>query len=180
MNAIISLLPPPYYERVLAIWDDLEQHFGLVGVKRAPYPHFSWQGAETYQESGLHLTLETIAARSRAVMVASQGLAFFPGSHPVLYIALQKNDALTLLHKQLWAATRPLGNNFNPYYAPATWQPHITLAMEDLSAEMKDDVTAYLSHDRFEWQFEISSLSYYQETPGGSGVPTREYLLQAR
>ena len=175
MNALISLLPPPYGERVKNIWDDLEQQFGIVGVKRAPYPHFSWQGAERYEEEGLQLTLSTIAARISPFMLETNGIAVFPGNQPVVSIAILQNENLLRLHQQLWAAARPLGKDFNSYYAPGVWQPHITLAMEDLSLEMLDDVMAYLSQKPFDWKFQIKSLSYYQEDSTGTGKLAQQY-----
>ena len=180
MNAIISLLPAPFAEIVHATWQALETTFGLVGIKRAPYPHFSWQGAEQYEEQGILLTLQTIANKIEPFSIQTDGIKYFAADHPVVFIEVLKSAQLTRLHQQLWAATRPLSTTFNTYYAPAQWQPHITLAMGDLSNELLSEVLDWLKPREFHWQFMVNQFSYYQESGSQPGGLTHHFAFKSQ
>ncbi|PZN09218.1 MAG: hypothetical protein DIU69_08940 [Bacillota bacterium] len=41
MHAVVSLLDQSHYEKVEALWSELASRFGLRGIYRTPYPHFS-------------------------------------------------------------------------------------------------------------------------------------------
>ena len=58
MHGIVSLLPQPYYSEVEKLWDRLENNFGLSGIRVTPFPHFSWQIGENYDEPLLRKRLK--------------------------------------------------------------------------------------------------------------------------
>ncbi len=178
MNAIISLLPAPFAEIVHATWQALENTFDLVGIQRTLYPHFSWQGADQYSENGLLLTLQTIANKTTPFSIQTDGIKYFAGDRPVVFIEVLKSAQLIRLHQQMWAATRPLSTTFNPYYAPQQWQPHITLAIGDLSNELLPEVIDWLKPREFQWQFEINQFSYYQEFGSQPGQLTHHFAFK--
>ncbi|OJX48191.1 MAG: hypothetical protein BGO78_13035 [Chloroflexi bacterium 44-23] len=178
MNAIISLLPLPFADRVKDTWQELETRFGLIGIQRAPYPHFSWQGAERYEQQGLLLTLQTIANMIEPFAIQTGGVRYFAGEMPVVFIEVIKTPQLARLHQQIWNATRPLSTTFNPYYAPQQWQPHITLAMGDLPMEMLPKVLAWLQPQEFSWQIDIEQFSYYQESNNQAGQLTHHFAFK--
>jgi len=168
MNAIISLLPEPYYQIVEQLWDKLENEVGLRGIRAVPYPHFSWQGAIEYEEKGLELILRTMADLSKPIKVQTSGLGLFTGKSPVLFINVIKSPQLMRMHQQIWSGVRPIGKGFNLYYEPEVWQPHISLAMDDVTPEKIGPVMKELSTMDFNWTFEVDNFSYYvSDSPAG-------------
>jgi len=41
IHAVVSLLDHRHYKRVEHLWSELASQFGLHGIYRTPYPHFS-------------------------------------------------------------------------------------------------------------------------------------------
>lgn len=168
MKAIISLLPDPFYRQVEQLWDQLENEVGLRGIRSAPFPHFSWQGAQEYEENGLELILKTMADLSKPIKVQTSGLGLFTGKYPVIFINVIKSPQLMRMHQQIWSGTRPIGKEFNLYYEPDVWQPHISIAMEDVTPEKIGPVMKELSVIEFNWTFEIDNFAYFvSASPAG-------------
>ncbi len=163
MDAIISILPQPYHHRVQEIWQYLQEKHGLKGVLRTPIPHFSWQGAQNYNPEGARLTLAAIALATKPFSIQTSGIGLFTGDQPVMFIQVIKSPQLLRLHQQVWAATRLIGQEFNPYYAPDRWQPHITLALGDLSQAGIAPIMQDLAHQNFNWTFQVDHFAFYQE-----------------
>ena len=121
MHAIVSLLPQPIYREVEEIWDQLERDFGLQGVSPARFPHFSWQGAQDYDQSALEKTLSRFAAQIHPFKVRTTGLGVFSGVQPVLFIPVVKTLQLADFHRQIWQDLESDGSGINPYYCPDNW-----------------------------------------------------------
>ena len=168
MNAIISLLPDPFKQEVEQLWDQLENEVGLRGIRAVPFPHFSWQGAQEYEENGLELILKTMAGLSKPIKVQTSGLGLFTGKSPVLFINVIKSPQLMRMHQQIWSGTRPIRKEFNLYYESDLWQPHISIAMEDVTPEKIGQVMEKLSVIEFNWTFEIDNFAYFvSDSPAG-------------
>lgn len=176
MNAIISLLPEPFYHQVEETWSLLEEKFGVSGVRIAPFPHFSWQGALEYEEKGLDLTMKTIANLSKPFHVRTSGIGVFTGPHPVIYIEVIKSPRLMRIHQQIWSALRPLGKDFNPYYEADWWQPHITLAMGDVPSEMIGPIVSTVAPLQINWDFLVDNVALFVAS-GESGIIKQKYAF---
>jgi hypothetical protein len=62
-----------------------------------------------------------------------------------------------------------LGKSFNPYYEPESWQPHISLAMEDLTPETLATAVRAISMINLYWTLPIDNFAYFSSgTQGGS------------
>ena len=166
MDGIISLLPPPFYQQVEALWDELEDSFALKGVRITPFPHFSWQIAENYDQAGLALTLKQIAARGIEFMAQTSGLGIFSSPQPTLYIALVRNPLLTRFHQQVWKAVEPLSTGASPYYRADNWVPHITIAYLDLTPQNIGALIQNLAFREFNWQFAVNNVGYISQASG--------------
>jgi 2'-5' RNA ligase len=169
MHGIVSMLPQPFYRQVEDLWDELERDHGLRGIRVTPYPHFSWQIGEEYDEAGLELTLSAVAKLSKPFTVRTTGLGFFSGEQPVLFIPVVKSPDLVRYHQQLWKALEPLGKGINPYYNPQNWVPHISLAYLDLNPQNIGAVTRVLAFRTFNWEFSVENLVYIFEPAGQVG-----------
>jgi len=169
MYGVVSLLPQPFYDRVEGLWKELEEE-GLHGVWVTPYPHFSWQVAETYAEEDLAQTLRELARQTAPFDVHTAGLGLFGGEQPVLYIAVVKSPELMAFHQRLWTALAPLSQGLIPYYAPPNWMPHITLACTDLGRQNIGAVMRRLLGRDYHWQFTVDQMVCVYEPQGTVGV----------
>ncbi len=159
MQAVISLLPEFYNTQVEQIWDSLEDHFGLNYVRITPIPHFTWQLGEGYQQEDVISFLHELTLNLELFEVCTQGLNHFSSTSPILFIEVSKSPKLLELHAAIWQQLFPLTLDPSPLYSPESWHPHITLAMEDLSWEMLDEVTAHLQQQNLNWHFTLDNLA---------------------
>lgn len=159
MQAVISLLPEPYNTQVEQIWNLLEDHFGLIYVRITPIPHFTWQLGEGYQQEDVISLLHELTLNLEPFEICTQGLNHFSSSSPILFIEVSKSPKLLELHTAIWQQLFPLTLDPSPLYSPERWHPHITLAMEDISWEVLDEVTAHLQQQNLEWRFMLDNLA---------------------
>ena len=94
MHGLVSILDGFYFEEVKKIWDELEQKFNLKGIRITPFPHFSWQIAESYNFDFLEKKMELVTKNLKSFKVKTTGLGVFSGERPVLYIPVVKNEKL--------------------------------------------------------------------------------------
>ena len=50
MQALVTLLPQPFYQTVTEIWSVLEERNGSKPEYNQPVPHYTWQYADAYTE----------------------------------------------------------------------------------------------------------------------------------
>jgi hypothetical protein len=67
------------------MWDELERELGHIGVRRTPWPHFSYQVGD-YETARINHALETVAQTTSPFAVATAGVAAFTGAQPILYV----------------------------------------------------------------------------------------------
>jgi len=171
MDGLVSLLPEPYYQHVKSIWDQLEESFHLSGIRVTPYPHFSWQIAESYDHQRLENEIRKVSSETQQFTVRTSGIGIFSGPQPVIYIPVVKNQALVDLHARLWELTTltAIGVSPSPYYHPDHWMPHISLAYADVNAENIAKVMAHLAFQPYAWEMAIDNLAFIREPTGSIG-----------
>jgi 2'-5' RNA ligase len=165
MQGIVSMLDPQTTATVEALWTELEQQFGLRYARTA-YPHFSYQVVERYVAPTLEPILRRLAEAARPLRVTTSGLGIFTGERPVLYVRVVRDGTLSAFHRAIYDAALPLCEGMHDYYVPALWNPHITLAMQDLTHEMLPDVIRLLSRRPFQWNSTVDSLSLVLNAQG--------------
>lgn len=170
MHGLVSLLPEPYYERVMKIWHELETRFGLKGIQVTPYPHFSWQIGEDYSQDLLAEAAQEVSAITPQLNITTAGLGLFTGEKPVLYIAVVKTPALSAAHRNIWERFQRVTDGASPYYSPEFWMPHISLAYEDLTPGNIGPVMQWLAFQDFHWKMKIDNISYICEPSGTIGA----------
>ena len=172
MPGLVSLLPQPYYDNVIAFWDELEANFGLKGIRITPLPHFSWQVGEEYTEESVLKAMEAIAEDTKPFEVRVKGVESFISENPVVFLKVLKNPALLLLHLRIWIKFLPLARGLNMLYSPPLWRPHISLAYQDLAREQIKDVLLFIRSKQIDWQFTVDNLTYICEPVGEVGQVT--------
>jgi 2'-5' RNA ligase len=176
MNGIASLLDGPATSRVERLWQELEAHCGLVGVKLTPFPHFTWQVTEDYDLPRLEVTLRALAGQIQPFSIHTSGLGLFTGEHPIVYISIVKDEPLMRFHSLLWK--KMVGIAFHPtlYYSPDQWVPHITLAYNDVTSANIDCVMQSLAFQTFNWEIQIDNLILVAQAEGHNTAPVRVRL----
>lgn len=170
MQGLVTLLPEPYNSKVNGLWDGLENEFNLKGIRITPFPHFSWNIAEEYARPDLDLALAALAESTQPLKVRTDGIGLFPAPVPVLFIRILREPDLDALHRQLWERMQPIAKGLSLNYAPDNWQPHITLAYDDLTSEMVPEVRAWLeAQEAFDWIFDVTQIDYIFQPDGQIG-----------
>lgn len=177
MHGLVSLLPTPFYERVEAVWNELEKDHGLHGIRVTPYPHFSWQIASDYDFEAVSVVLADIANTTKPFLGCTGGVAVFSGLSPVIYIPVVRNPLLQNLHTTLWERTQKISEGLSPYYSPTHWMPHISLAYGDVTKENIGAVMEVLAFQEFNWELKIDDLSMIYEPDGETGALKYQYKL---
>ena len=160
MNGIASLLSDPHKTQVEAIWQELEEKCGLVGVRTTPFPHITYQVVEAYDQERLDPILREIAGQAQPFTVYSTGLGLFTGPAPVIYISLAKNEPLLQFHRILWERTQEVAQGVSPLYAPNLWTPHITLGIGDISQVNLACAMQNLAFRNFAWEIKLNDLAF--------------------
>lgn len=174
MNGVVSLLDDRHYAKVEALWEELGQKFDVRGMYVTPYPHFSYQVAEAYDDEACENSLRELASKTTPFRVRTAGLGIFTVANPILYIPIVRSPALSALHREVWHNIRQtIPGAVAHYYSPEEWQPHITLAQGDIDPDKLADIVRVLSHRNFHWEFTINNLAIIYDTGKQQGVRCR-------
>lgn len=163
MIAIASLLDTKASERVSEIIGNLEQKFGLTGVKVTPYPHLTALTAEIPDMDELKEYLELTCLETRNITVRTTGIGVFPGPNPVIFIPVLRTNSLNDLHGRLHRDISEMSTEMGVYYNPNLWLPHITLALGDTTPELLGPVLAFLCDYNFNWEITLDNLTIMQK-----------------
>jgi 2'-5' RNA ligase len=142
--AVVSPLGGEALDEVMAIWDLLDRRFGLRAAQEALYPHITFFVGEGGDLPLLRQCVAEAASRERPLPITLDGLGHFPLPTPVLFLRAVHSRALARLHADVLDAARCAGTSLWPHYAPATWIPHVTLALRDLRPDNVPGVFAAL------------------------------------
>ena len=165
MHAVVSLVDEATIEAVQNLWRELANDFGIRHLADVlPYPHVSYQIAEQYEEQDLLRHVADVARQTTPFQIHAGGLALFTGAHLILYVPVVRDLELSQFHQIVWQAITPAGSGISPYYQPATWTPHITLAEHDIEPENLARVIARLSRRQLQWEILIDSLAIIWDT----------------
>ncbi|PYS81764.1 MAG: hypothetical protein DMF67_15505 [Acidobacteria bacterium] len=174
MQGVVSLLDDRHYARVEAIWEELGQKFDVRGMYVTPYPHFSFQVAESYDAEACEAYLRGLAARARPFRVRTAGLGIFTVANPILYVPVVRSPALSELHGEIWQGVRQIvPGAVAHYYNPDEWAPHITLAQGDIDPDKLAEIVRTLSRRNFHWEITINNLAIIYDTGKQQGVRCR-------
>lgn len=180
MHAVISLLDEQHILAVKDLWAELERDFGIrMLAQRVPYPHFSYQIAQHYEEQQLLARIEDLARRTAPFSVSARDLSQFPGAHPVIFVPVLLTSELSQFHEIVLQYISPAGTGISPYYEPDSWVPHITLAEHDTQADTFASLLAWINERHLAWTIIIDNLAIVWDT-GTSQELRYRFPLQGR
>lgn len=165
MHGIVSLFDEHITKAVQNLWVELANDFGVRQLAELiPYPHVSYHVAQEYEEQELVRHIEDLAWQATPFQIQTTGLALFTGAHLVLYVPIIRTLELSQFHQNIWQAITPMGSGFSPYYQPANWVPHITLAEHDINPENLACILAHLSSHPLRWDILVDNLAIIWNT----------------
>ena len=168
MQALVTTFPKPYEDQILALWQDLKEKFGLQYIENITVPHFTWHICDTYELKAVTPLLERIAAEVEPFEILVEDVGTFISQSPVVYLKIKPNPMLIKLHTRLWQELLPYAHEPNMLYSPSIWHPHVTLALQDLSAEQLEPVLDYVGGQKISWRITIDHYSLLTQTTEGA------------
>jgi 2'-5' RNA ligase len=178
MQAVISVLDAYHAQQVITLWDELKRRFSVCAAsERVPFPHFTYQGALSYDEAHLRAALEQVAHKTRPFEVETDGIGIFTGPNPTLYLTIVRSPVLADIQQQLWQALQPISVGITSRYGPEHWIPHITLAQWDLMHAQLPALMPVLSSRSFSWRISITNLTVIETT---ADTPDATYAITSQ
>ena len=182
-NAVVSLLDSAASDRVSSIWKGLEHRLGLRGIFVMPYPHFTYHVAADYDRESLEPALDDLSRSIAPFEVRTSGIGTFGSPWPVVFIAVDPDPALRVLHQRVWSLSSSHARESAAYYQPPRWVPHISLAYGDehravpLSEREVGEVRAMLGKGEYRWTLPIDNLALVIDH-GAEQAPVRRFALR--
>ena len=174
MHGVVSLLDDEHYTQLEAIWQELEDNFGVRGIYVTPFPHFTYQVAVEYEVKAVETILHNLASRTSPFKIMTAGLGIFNAAQPVLYIPVVRSPELSALHAEIWSEIEQTPScDVASYYRPEMWVPHITLAHGDIDHEKLPDIVRLLAPRNFHWEMTVNNLSLIYDTGTEQGLRCR-------
>lgn len=178
ITAIATLFAPTYADQLRRLWRELSEDCKTqLPVTRDPIPHFSWQGADSYDEPNLEAVLENLASETESFDIKTSGIGLFTKPTVVIYIAIVKNDQLIALHKKIWERTIKFAHGINPYYQPDHWIPHITIAQGLVDPTSVRCVFNKVAFHTFDWKIRVNNLAVIHA--GKVDYSDKQYLFNS-
>jgi 2'-5' RNA ligase len=173
VESIVTAFDKPWRERLDDIWGELKAVVAdLKGADVETRPHFTYQGADSYDSVRVSNALAGIAAASVSFEIETSGVELFQGDEGiVVYLAITPSDELRAMHRRIWDATLRIADGRKPVYAEATWVPHITIASGAIGEEQVPLVQGVLGRKEYQWTMPVTNLCYVPDTTSA----TREW-----
>jgi hypothetical protein len=147
-NALVGLLEPRVEDRVLALIDDLESRFGLVGIGAVPWPHVSFVVADGWDPAAVRDVLGREADAAGPVIVRAEPWSLFTGEsplHPAIVRSVVRTAPLAALQARLLRVCDGDVQRVSPFVDAGLWNPHITVASRDLTPAHAGAVMSWLA-----------------------------------
>lgn len=176
MKALVTLLPEPFYQKILSLWGDLEAEFGFNNIYATPQPHFTWQYGDNYRDGYLDF-LNELCLLPREIEVRTDIVTWFAAVKPIIYLRVVKTPELADLHRILWERLFPLCENPSLLYAPDSWEPHITLAMEERDWLRLPEVYRFLKSRDLSWTFPLDNLTVLCQNDEKAARVEKEFVF---
>lgn len=170
MHRLISLLPTEHSQRLHDIWQDLDEYCGLTGIRITPFPHFSWLTAKDFDWPALETIMQELAAEIPALIIRTNGLAFFTGRKPVAYIPVIRTLHISAIHQRIWERMQSIGKGIDEHYDPENWIPHISLAYADITRHSLSCLVERMGFHLYTWEIRIDNLALIYEPAGETGI----------
>lgn len=175
MGGIVSLVDERTSRKITEIRRRLDDELDVQTPIENHYPHFSYQVAKRYDDGRLSEVIRDLAGEREPFVVKTNGIGVFTDSSPlIVYIPVVRDASLSAFHSRVWEMGATTGTDFQEYYRPERWTPHITIA--PVERDEFPSVMNLLSEYSFYWDVEVDNLATIRGDPPNRRVEHRSPL----
>ncbi len=161
LYGIVSVLDQEHQDAVWRLWADLEREFG-VSISETHVPHFTYHCAKTYADT-LPETLDRIASSTSPITTECFFLGVYNAPPPLFFLPLVRTDALSALHRRLWAELEPIATGAMDRYAAEAWMATVNVT-PDIERDISGELLPYLLARDFQWKIRIDNIGLLHDT----------------
>lgn len=115
--------------RLNSLWDEFAK-FGASSMRDSESrPHVSLAIADSVDLQATHELLDRFGRCTNAFPISLRSLGFFIFRGHIAYLAPKVTPELLALHGRFFREFSVLASRIWPYYEPAVWVPHCTIAI---------------------------------------------------
>jgi hypothetical protein len=162
MYGIVSVLDEEHQLAVWELWADIEREFA-VKISDTHVPHFSYHVATVYEQPAAEELLAAIAATTAPVRTASFFIGVANAPPPLFLLPLARTEALSELHRRLWAELAPIATDVMDRYAAEVWYATVNLT-PDIERDISRQLLAFLFERNFKWQITVDNVCILHDT----------------
>ena len=172
---IVSILEDQPYRDVKNLWKSFETKYNSVGVQLFSHPHMTFQGGETDNTRQLKRDFQEMASEIRPFEIRVKGPRHF--DKKVIYLEVEKTPGLVEINKRISQFLKAHCHDLLEDYTPENWIPHITLAMDDLTAGNFQKAWTELRDSELRFKQKLHSLCIVKRYRSGKIRIDRRYEL---
>ncbi len=166
---VMTLLEGEARNEALRLWRLFETEFGSVGVRTFAHPNLTFGAARCDDPRSLSMRLEALAQRLETFPVRISGVGFFDQPQNAAFLGVEKTPALEQVHRAVDEVLQRRCMEVLSVYRPASWVPHVTIGMGDLSREALERARTYFaSYDR-SFVYTARRITLVQSANAGPG-----------
>jgi 2'-5' RNA ligase len=175
----LAILPPPALaEKISAVKKEIAENYGPRYALRV-LPHITLQNpfkAPPGMEPAFFELLQEFATLHPPLAVTLNGFGAFENKdNPVIYLKVEKNDALISLHKKLMNFLRK-EFGFSHLLARSNFSPHLNIAYKDLTTSQFEAAWPKFEDRPFQATFDVNHF-YFLRHNGTQWEILEEFLL---
>jgi 2'-5' RNA ligase len=175
---VLSILEGALLNEAVRLWELFETDYHSTGVQSFDYPNVSFQGGHCQQVAPVAAALSPLTRRLSPFEVIVDGWSSFEPSN-VVFLRVLLTDELRHIHQLLNHLLQQHCQEVFDDYLPARWQPHVTVAMQDLNdsdfVRAKRELRDY--HPRYRQMLSnLHLVQWHQDT--GRIITVHSYALR--
>lgn len=128
---VLSILEGALLDEAVRLWKLFETDYHSTGVQSFDSPNVSFQGGNCQQVAAVQAALSPLTRRLSPFEIIVDGWSTFEASN-VVFLRVLLTAELKRIHQLLNDLLQQHCHEVFAIYLPTRWQPHITLAMQDL------------------------------------------------
>jgi len=175
---VLSVLEDEPYRDVKRIWRLIERKYCFVGVQNFNHPNMTFQGGETNNLRQLRRDFQGIVSKIEPFEVEASGLGHF--NKKVIFLKVEKSEFLVEMNKAINQFLLNYCERLHPSYTPRRWIPHITLAMDDLTAENFEEAWKELEQLKLAFKQKLHNICIVKRYSPDKIKLVERYELQLR
>jgi 2'-5' RNA ligase len=168
---VLSILEGALLDEALRLWKFFEQDYHSTGVQSFDYPNVSFQGGHCQQVAAVQAALSSLSCRLSPFEVVVDGWSTFEPSN-VIYLKVVPTAELERIHQLVNDLLQLHCHGLFDTYHPRRWQPHITLAMQDLTDAGFEHAKRTLRHYHPRYRQTLANLHLVQRRQDTGRIET--------